>query len=254
MNQGITSTPNPPSAPSLNGELDHAGRGRVIQELVRHSQKLNGWLQRYFNEISQILNTATSTFGNELAAASTIIITNALHHVTGSAVITTLQVPPNFTGGPIYLVQDGSWTTATGGNIAVASAPTFGQMLPLVYDPFTGLFYPVLTGSSGGGGPTVAWFNTVTTSTTPFPVPQGQNLFIVASATPGSDFIANLPLATGSGFVYTLKKDDPFTHSVIWHPNGTNTIDGVSGDVAITIPKDTVTLVDHSNTAWQIWN
>lgn len=72
--------------------------------------------------------------GANVASAATITPTGTLFHVTGTTQITTINLP--FTGftGCIRTIPDAAYTTATGGNIAVASTATANRVLDFCYD------------------------------------------------------------------------------------------------------------------------
>jgi hypothetical protein len=76
-----------------------------------------------------------------VASAATIAPWARVHHVTGTAVISQITLPQFFTG-PITLIPDGLWSTATGGNIALATSAVIGRGLVLTFDSDTALWYP----------------------------------------------------------------------------------------------------------------
>ncbi len=143
MQQQLVTNPNPPQAPSFDGS-SYSTVVASVKSLFNWAAQFAGYYNAYTTQSSQIINTATSGFGASLPSAVTIKITNALHHVTGSASISTIHVPPNFSGGPVWLVNNGSWMLITGGNIARAYTPSSEQCVCLVYAPVKKLFYPTV--------------------------------------------------------------------------------------------------------------
>jgi len=91
-------------------------------------------------------NTNAQTVGPALASAATIAPTSPMHHVTGTTQITTITAPANFAvsgmGGCVVLIPDGAWSTATTGNIGLASTATVSKALTMCYDSGTSKWYP----------------------------------------------------------------------------------------------------------------
>lgn len=82
-----------------------------------------------------------------IASAATIAPTNLIQFVSGNVTISTITPPTNIlaTGGILILIpKDTSTfsTTATGGNIAVASVGSISKALIMTYDSVTNLWYP----------------------------------------------------------------------------------------------------------------
>ena len=155
MNQNVSTNPTPPQVPPDTTAVNAIGpRGEVnisftdlvkaVRSLYIWAGKENTWLNQYLTQVAQTVNTGISEFGAVLPSAATIKFTSSLHHISGSAAIDTIQVPPNFAGGPLWLVADGTWTLVTGGNIAHSASPAVGQCVCVVYDPVLKLHYPVL--------------------------------------------------------------------------------------------------------------
>lgn len=84
--------------------------------------------------------------GAAVAAGGTITPTGQLFRVTGAGTITTINLPAGAGGKAfcLHLIPDtgSTWTTATGGNIALGSTAVVKKALQECYDPLTGLFYP----------------------------------------------------------------------------------------------------------------
>lgn len=77
------------------------------------------------------------------AVSDTWQITHRIHHVTGTGEITTLTPPwPTF-AGVVYFIGDGTWTFATGGNIAIAVTGKTLIAVGMIYNPVKGLWYPI---------------------------------------------------------------------------------------------------------------
>lgn len=72
--------------------------------------------------------------GGSVASAATITPTAKVTPVSGTAAISTINIP--FTGftGVIYLLPSAAWTLATGGNIGKASTAVANQMMTLAWD------------------------------------------------------------------------------------------------------------------------
>jgi len=85
-----------------------------------------------------------SVWGLTLASAATIAPTHKCHIVSGTAEIATITVPWTGVQGVIYLVASGAWTTATSGNIAKAITAVANAVVPMVYNPVTAKWYPIV--------------------------------------------------------------------------------------------------------------
>lgn len=82
--------------------------------------------------ISQV-NSQVQGVGTVLASAPTLALTNAIHHVSGTAAIKNIMPTGGFTG-PVWLIPDGLWTTVTGGNIGLGTIAVVGKALTMVFD------------------------------------------------------------------------------------------------------------------------
>lgn len=105
--------------------------------------------------------------------------------------------------------------------------------------------------SSGSGPSGLALLIPVVTSASPYSVPVSQNTAIYASASLGADFTANLPPATGSGFIYILKKMDANAHNVIFDADGADLIDGL-GTYTLTTQYAAVWVQDIASLTWAV--
>lgn len=97
-----------------------------------------------FPQLYGVKLTAKTAAGTAIASATTIAPTQDIHLVSGTTAISTITVPANFSGGAgqITLVPTGLWTTATGGNIALASTAVVNKALIMTYDSTSALWYP----------------------------------------------------------------------------------------------------------------
>lgn len=87
-----------------------------------------------------------SSSQSAVASAATIAPTAQFFHITGTAAISTITAPSWCTAAntmcQITIIPDGVFTTATGGNIALASTAVVNKALIMTYDPSTSLWYP----------------------------------------------------------------------------------------------------------------
>jgi hypothetical protein len=102
----------------------------------------------------QNLQTNQVFRGPDLASAATLTASYPMHHVTGTATITTISALATFSGGLLFLVNDGAWSLGTGGNIASAYTPPAGGVALLLFDPVAQLWY-VPPSSLAIGGPII---------------------------------------------------------------------------------------------------
>jgi len=140
MRQGISTNPTPPQVPTFNGE-SYGKMAESIKHLFEWANKLSLWLNQYLTILTN--NTSPVVAGSNIASAATIHILYDVHHVTGSATITNVIPPPSFSGGPIWLVQKGTWSLGTGGNIDASATPTSGHAVELIYHPQIKEWHPV---------------------------------------------------------------------------------------------------------------
>lgn len=112
----------------------------------RQIRRWNGtaWVVSFAVDGTGTISNALST---AIASAGTISPANTgTVHVTGTAAITNIS-PPNSctyanTTCQITLIPDGAFTTATGGNIALASTAVVGRPLTMTYDSAASKWYP----------------------------------------------------------------------------------------------------------------
>jgi hypothetical protein len=90
--------------------------------------------------------TYAQPVGSALASAATVTPTNYIQHITGTTQISTITAPASFAatgmGGCLVLIPDGAWTTATTGNIALASTAVVSKAITMCYDNGTTKWYP----------------------------------------------------------------------------------------------------------------
>lgn len=83
--------------------------------------------------------------GASITSASTITPTNRVHHITGTAAITTI-VPPTSQAagfsGIFCAIPDAAFTTTTAGNIALATNAIVNRQLCWSYDPAASKWFP----------------------------------------------------------------------------------------------------------------
>lgn len=91
-------------------------------------------------------------------------------------------------------------------------------------------------------------------SASPFTIPVfGGWLFLDANASAGADFVANLPIATGSQNIVVVKKMDANAHNIAITPNGTDTIDDVNAAYTISTRYGSVSLRDAVLGKWRLF-
>lgn len=210
---------------------------------------------QFLQGVIDVLNTGAQAFGLDLPATPTLNVTNWAHRILGAGTINTIT-PPNGFQSFIILLSLNGFTFGAGGNISNPVTVTAGHPALCVYDPTaTGMEWWILTDSGGGGG----GLGTVAVVTEPFSaspymatLSSSQTTLYLVSASASSDFIFNLPPATGSGEVAIIKKEDPNAHNIAVTPNGTDTIDGVNAPVDITIQYDTLSIADATVGAWAV--
>ena len=119
-----------PMSPELRAWL--SGVMQWGRDLSRQLEGNGGAVHQGLNELQAV--------GDDIASAASITLSARIHHVTGTSVISTISAEPSFSG-LAYLIADATWTLATGDNIARASAPVVGQVVGILFDPKTALWY-----------------------------------------------------------------------------------------------------------------
>lgn len=136
--------PNPPNPSSLGAKPSFSAVAAVVTALLTWAQNFTNWVSINLQAIRTQINTQVQGVGAALASAATITPTSAIHHVTGTAAISTITPPSGFSGN-IWLIPDGAWTMTTGGNIAIGVTAVVNQVLAMTYDPTPALWYPSYT-------------------------------------------------------------------------------------------------------------
>jgi hypothetical protein len=101
-----------------------------------------------------------------------------------------------------------------------------------------------------GSGSATPLFALEITSTTPYAVPTG-NVAVFASASSGADLVADLPAATGSGYIALFTKEDANAHNIIITAAGSDLING-NMTYTLTTQYSAVWLIDKSAGVWRI--
>lgn len=88
--------------------------------------------------------------GADLASASTITPTHAIHRVTGTTSINTITVPDVFndgdnTGGHLTIIPTGIFTWTASGNIGLAGTSVVGKAIIFTWMPGLHKWYPSAT-------------------------------------------------------------------------------------------------------------
>lgn len=143
MNQPIGKV-NIPPPPVIRPEhlKTYSGLARAVSAISEWHHTSSRYLNRKLNEFQEQSNTQVQGVGATIASSATITVSAAIHHVTGSDTITTINAPAGFSG-PVHLLADGTFSLGTGGNINLARGPySVGQVAIVVYDPATGMWSP----------------------------------------------------------------------------------------------------------------
>lgn len=227
MLRGMSLTPTPPTVPALPGKNVKPTYDELVTEVKKlydWGSKMNLFLANYLQQLAQNSNTATAFPGPDLVAAPTIAITNAFHHVTGSGVITTVNPPKDFAGGPIFLGNEGSWSLGVGGNIEVAVTPLLHGLVELYWHPLPlAHWHPIALVSSTASNSLIPVIINITDS--PFSASFGT--FIIVDCT-GGPVTINLPAMSGSGNFLVIKKIDGTPNAAIVTPHATDLLDTVN--------------------------
>lgn len=87
---------------------------------------------------------ATNAPAPTIASATTIVPTQQIVFISGTTAIAMITPPAPIAsgGGQITLIPTGAFTTATFGNIAIASVAVVSKALIMTYDATTAKWYP----------------------------------------------------------------------------------------------------------------
>ncbi len=82
--------------------------------------------------------------GGAVTSAATITPTGPMFHVTGTAAISGINVPPNMgaSGHCMRIIPDAAFTMTTANNIGSNVLAVVGKTLEMCYDPGTSKYYP----------------------------------------------------------------------------------------------------------------
>lgn len=133
----------PPNSPNDLGPVkDWKAVVQKVSEVARWSRDLGNWLSTSVVGPTQTkVNGLTSGFST-VASDTSVNLSTAVTHVTGTNTITTITPGSGFSG-VAWLIADDAFSLGTGGNIALARGPyTPGQAVKVVYDPTTATWYP----------------------------------------------------------------------------------------------------------------
>jgi hypothetical protein len=115
---------------------------------IPNGQPLNGYFivtvnagQAYIESVEMAPQRILPT-GGVVASASTITPSGLAFPLSGTAAISTINLPSLSFAGQVCAIPTGIWTTATGGNIALASTAIVGRQLCWTYLPGQSLWYP----------------------------------------------------------------------------------------------------------------
>lgn len=86
-----------------------------------------------FND-SNTSNVDPATVGSVIASSATLNLVSTIHHISGTTQVTTINPPSYFQNGQVFLIPDGVFTLATGGNIGKASTMVVGVANELTWD------------------------------------------------------------------------------------------------------------------------
>jgi hypothetical protein len=130
--------PDPPPQSTL---VNFAGVLESVRRADAYRRQMTVRLKEELDSIHEQLNSQIQGIGAILESADSIVPSAAIHHVSGSKTIRTIVAPSGFSG-PLFLIADGAWQLATGGNIAVAVTATVNRVMIVVYDYNTAKWYP----------------------------------------------------------------------------------------------------------------
>lgn len=91
-------------------------------------------------------NSVVGALLDSAIAGDRVVITNLIHHITGTGEITMMTPPWAGFGGVVYLVPDGACTGALGGStngFAKVWTAVALRAIGFVYNPVTDLWYPM---------------------------------------------------------------------------------------------------------------
>lgn len=153
---------------------------KLSQELKRYLEGQLQWARTHVREVGNDLhqvhlqiNSGVQGVGDDLSSTDpdapgapvTLTLTNPIHVVSGTGQIQKIiveptrvetpgpTVPSGSFSGPIWLIPSGAWQLITSppptGNIALATQATINQVVMLVFNLRTRLWYPAGAGTMG---------------------------------------------------------------------------------------------------------
>lgn len=171
------------------------------------------------------------------ASYATIAVEAALPNARRLAVGVGLGLLDTGSGGAITISNTGVLAILAGAGITIGGAPS-NPSVSATTPTSRALFTPQVK----------------TIADSPYTIATAQNVFLDASSSAGADFIANLPAASGSGFIVVVKKTDANAHNIAITPNGTDTIDGLNSARNLANQYDAHALIDVATGKWDIWS
>jgi hypothetical protein len=129
----------PPIAPLFVGKFREdtdAIRDYIAKTLLPYQFN---WLGDFANAF----NGGPQGLGADIASAATISFTSFAHRVTGTATISTINVPPAIAfAGQLILLSINGFALTTGGNIAAVKTVTIKTAVWLFYSQPDQLWFP----------------------------------------------------------------------------------------------------------------
>ena len=109
-------------------------RAFLQDKIVHYQMLLNRELKKILTGIHDQINNAVQGIGADITSAGEITPDHAIHRVTGTATIETINAPQGFSG-PLFLIAVDSFRLRAANNIASDYVATPGMMAILLYDP-----------------------------------------------------------------------------------------------------------------------
>lgn len=104
------------------------GGGSGISVLAKWSAGQSQWNCAPYSQFTYLAQSP------DVASATTITPTGQLFSLTGSTLVTTMNLPTNFVQGQVCIIDGGTWTMNTSGNFAsVPSGPTTANVYCFFY-------------------------------------------------------------------------------------------------------------------------
>ena len=139
--QMITTVNNyaPPKPPTMTGNF----RSDTEAQIDYFNRVLWPYQFNWLVALAGAFNTGSQGQGADIVSASTINFTSFAHRVTGTATITTINVPPTNFAGLLLLLSVGGFSLGAGGNINLGGtqAVSAGEFASLFYSQPDELWY-----------------------------------------------------------------------------------------------------------------